>query len=129
VWATIYNGNGKQCKRVRFHYDVDWCKRYKIRGVVIGRHIFFADPPDSIPEWTFRHELEHAYQIMDHGCRKFYWKYFRYQIRYGYHRNPYEVGARAAERIPLTINEDEILCKLKDDWQQSQSVSGLKQIP
>ncbi len=125
MWATIFI-KVERSRRVCFHCDVDWCKRYKIRGVVIGHHIFFADPPDSIPEWTFRHELEHAYQIMREGARKFYWNYFWFQIRLGYHKNPYEIEARAVECIPLTINEEEILWKLKDDWQQLQNASGLK---
>lgn len=125
VWAWV-NTRNLPARRICFHCDVAWMKRYKIRGVVIGSHIFFADPPDSIPAWTFRHELEHAYQIICNGAFKFYFNYFIYQIRYGYKNNPFEIGARAVESMPLTINEEEILCRLKDDWLQLQNASGLK---
>jgi len=99
---------------VEFICDVDWMKRYGVRGVVIGRKIMFAQPAKEIPQWCFRHELEHAYQQIRDGRITFYLKYFYYSLRYGYEDNPYEVEARERSTLPLTENEVEIAWKLRN---------------
>ena len=100
--------------RFEFRTDVDWLKRLGIRGVVIGRRLYFAEPAHLIPEFVFRHELEHAYQQIREGRLRFYLKYLYYSLRYGYEKNPFEVEARERALYPLTAYEDEVLCKLKD---------------
>lgn len=97
-----------------FHTDVDWMKEAGIRGIVLWRHICFKEPAHLIPEWLFRHELEHAYQQIRDGRLRFYLKYIWYAMRYGYERNPYEVEAREKAHTPLTENEERLLWKLRE---------------
>jgi hypothetical protein len=86
----------------------------KVRGVVIGNTMLFAQPAADVPQWLFRHELEHCYQQMRDGRVLFYLKYFYYSLRYGYKFNPYEVEAYARQHDPLTTNEEQLLWKLKE---------------
>ncbi len=44
-----------------------------------------------------QHELQHIAQINELGCLKFMVMYMYYDYKYGYHDNPFEVEARAAE--------------------------------
>ncbi len=97
-----------------FHCDVDWMKRVRCHGVVIGRKILFSMPARDIPQWMFRHEIEHAYQQIREGRVLFYLKYFYYSLRYGYHDNPYEVQAREKQESPLTSSEEQALWKLRE---------------
>ena len=106
----------------KFRCDVDWMKRLKVRGVVIGRNVYFAEPGKDLPQFLFRHELEHAYQQIRYGCFRFYLKYFYYSLRYGYENNPYEVEARSAATTPLTTNEEQLLWKLKGDSGKSKKL-------
>ncbi len=101
-----------------FHCDVDWMKRLNIAGIVMGRHIMFAVPADQISSWLFRHELQHAYQQIEHGRFRFYAKYFYYSLRYGLRNNPYEIEAYARQSIPLTESEETALWKLREDSQK-----------
>lgn len=101
-------------KEIQIHTDVGWMQRSWVKGVVIGRHILFSLPAKDIPQWLFRHELEHAYQIMRYGAFLFYLKYFYYSMRYGYKGNPFEIEAYARQHDPLTTNEEQLLCKLRD---------------
>ncbi len=101
--------------RFNFRCDVDWMKRAKVRGIVIGRNILFAEPAKDVQQFLFRHELEHGYQQMRDGRIKFYLKYFYYTLRYGYDDNPYEVEAREKAVLPLTTNEEQLLWKLRGD--------------
>ena len=66
----------------RFHTDVSWLRSAGIRGVVIGRHIFLADSVDTMKAWVFRHELQHAYQILRDGLFLFYLKYFYFSLSF-----------------------------------------------
>jgi len=92
-------------------------KRTWVRGIVIGRHILFQHPADEIPQWLFRHELEHVYQQMREGVIFFYLKYFYYSLRYGYKNNPFELEAYERQNDPLTTNEEQLLWKLKEGSQ------------
>lgn len=102
-------------KLYRFHCDVDWMKRYRVRGVVAWNHICFSLPADEIPDWLFRHELEHVYQQIREGRLRFYLKYFLFSLRHGYKNNPYEVEAYAKQNDELTTSEEEALWKLRED--------------
>ena len=82
--------------------------------------VMFAQPFDDIPVWLFRHELEHVYQQIRDGRLRFYLKYFYYSVRYGYKKNPYEVEAYERQHDPLTINEEHLIWKLKEDSIKSQ---------
>jgi len=44
-----------------------------------------------------KHEGQHWKQYEQYGLIGFYAKYLYYQMKYGYHDNPMEVEARAAE--------------------------------
>lgn len=101
-------------KTFTFHFDLDWMKRAHVRGIVVGRHICFSLPAADIPEWLFKHELEHAYQQIRDGRVLFYLKYFYYSLRYGYLNNPYEVQAFAAQQLPLQSSEEQALWKLRE---------------
>ncbi len=96
-----------------FVSDVKWMRDAGVRGMVLGHRILFADIPSQIPQRTFRHELQHAYQIMRHGRLRFYVKFFLYSLRHGYHRNPFEEEARAHECDPLTAHEEKLLWNLR----------------
>jgi hypothetical protein len=106
---------------VEIQCDVAWLKRYRVGGIVIWPRMMFSEPAGDIPEWLFRHELQHVYQIVKHGPFLFYLKYFYYSLRYGYHRNPFEVEARASQDIPLTAKERELLWKLRNGSTPQQS--------
>lgn len=47
------------------------------------------------------HEETHFKQIKQDGVLKFCVKYLYYNIRYGYHKNPYEIEACAAALAPF----------------------------
>ena len=101
--------------KFKLHTNVAWLKKAGVRGVVIGYHIYFAEPRWNITGGVFRHELEHAYQILRDGLFLFYLKYFYYSVRYGYKDNPYEIEAREAQKYLLHPDEEELLWTLKDD--------------
>jgi len=88
-------------------------KKYKVGGIVIWPRIMFGAPHHEVPKWLFRHELEHAYQILREGAFLFYLKYFYYSLRYGYRNNPFEVEARNCQHQELTMTEEELLWKLR----------------
>jgi hypothetical protein len=104
-------------KLYKFHCDMDWMKRSRVRGVVIWNHICFSLPAEDIPHWLFRHELEHVYQQIRDGRALFYLKYFYYSLRYGYKKNPYEVEAYAKQDLPLTKTEEDALWRLRESSQ------------
>lgn len=104
-----------------FHFDVDWMKKHRVRGIVIGRRILFSVPATEVDRWIFRHELEHAYQQVREGAFRFYLKYFLYSLRYGYKNNPFEVEAREHQYDELTTYEENLLWKLKENSLRPQS--------
>ena len=70
-------------------------------AVTIGQTAYYSVSKEEVeesPKWI-RHENEHKRQYAREGIPKFLVKYFYYQVRYGYHMNPYEVGARQAEEV------------------------------
>ncbi len=100
--------------QLKFECDVEWMKVHRVRGVVIWPRVMFSEKASDLPTWVFRHELQHAYQIMRDGAFMFYLKYFFYSLRYGYRDNPYEVDAIMHEYLPLTEREELWLWKLKE---------------
>ena len=61
---------------VSIETDVAWMKKLGVSGIVIWPRILFAREAGDLPNWLFRHELEHAYQIIRDGPFRFYLKYF-----------------------------------------------------
>lgn len=114
ICTKIWNG-------VEFHFNVGWMRRNGVRGVVIWPRIMFSERAEDVPRWVFRHELEHAYQVMREGPFRFYLKFFWYSIRYGYKNNPYEVEAREHQYDELTDIEEQILWKSKENSLRSRS--------
>jgi len=104
--------------RLKIRYGVEWMKKQQVRGIVIGRTMMFADAPWDVPEWLFRHEMQHVYQIARLGFVRFYLLYFYYSLRYGYANNPFEVEARKAQTESLTA-EERVLWKLREGSTQS----------
>jgi len=99
---------------INIEFDVDWMKKYRVRGIVMWPNMRFAETAVDVPDWLFRHELEHVYQIMREGPLRFYLKYFYNAVRYGYDDNPYEVEARLRQREPFTESEEQLLWKLRN---------------
>ncbi|NIQ56031.1 MAG: DUF4157 domain-containing protein [Gammaproteobacteria bacterium] len=65
-------------------------------AVTLGRTIVLR-PGVQLGQRLLRHELAHVRQWQAHPW-SFPLRYLVGHLRYGYHRNPFEVEARAAER-------------------------------
>lgn len=108
-------------RQFTFHTDVDWMKKIPLGkghlgGIVLWSHICFAAKAEDIPEWLFRHELEHVYQQIRDGRLRFYLKYFYYSIRYrSYSKNPYEIEAHERQHLPLQESEEQALWNLREN--------------
>lgn len=72
-------------------------------AVALGRTIL-VHPDVRLDERLLRHELAHVAQWRRWPLT-FPFRYIRAHIRHGYHDNPYEVEARAAEAVPDPIGE------------------------
>jgi hypothetical protein len=91
--------------KIRIKYSVGkWFMR-GYRGRVFYPFMFFLDPQDKVPNWLFRHELEHIYQVRRLGWWRFNAKYLYYLARRGYQDNPFEIEARKVEKHKLTAEE------------------------
>lgn len=110
----IVQVSAPRTRRVKIHTDQSWLRNLRVRGVVIGRRVFFADPGKSVPPWLLRHELEHVYQQIRLGVFRFYLKYFWYSLTRGYKQNPFELEAYGRQTIPLSHSEEQLLCKLRE---------------
>jgi len=60
-------------------------------GLTIWPFIFMVNPDDK---GLLAHEMVHIRQQQEGWLIGFYIKYFYYQWKYGYEKNPYEVEAR-----------------------------------
>lgn len=116
--STMARGAVVARRKVKIHCDVDWMKRTWVKGFVLGRHVFFSMPATDVPNWLFRHELEHVYQQMREGVIRFYLKYFAYSLRHGYKKNPFEIQAYKRQHDPLTTTEEQLLWKLREGSQK-----------
>jgi len=77
----------------------------KYGGKVLYPYLLFRDSKDDVTDRLFRHEMEHVYQIRREGVLVFYLVYLWHAIRYGYNSIPYEVAAREASSLLLTVDE------------------------
>ena len=88
------------------HYSVKWLKKYDIRAITIGHHIFYAVSKFEIPSWLRNHEEVHVEQYERYGVFLFL---FFYALDYvmnrlkgmspedAYYYTPFEVEARKGE--------------------------------
>jgi len=72
-----------------------------IGGITIYPFICFKRSKGEVEDYTFRHELEHIYQVQELGWIRFYLTYLWESLRHGYRRNKFEVAARDIEDTPL----------------------------
>lgn len=85
-------------------YNQRWVMALAPKGeprwaITIGQTAYYSCPESEVdPAWR-AHEDEHKRQWRDEGRVVFSLKYLWWQLRYGYRDNPYEVAARAAEKI------------------------------
>jgi len=76
---------------------VDWIlnkisnKSLKIDGLTIGRLIFIRK--NYLDITLLAHELVHVLQYNQIGFFKFIYKYLKYNNKYGYRKNPFEIEA------------------------------------
>lgn len=73
--------------------------REKNFAVTIGQTTYYSCSQSLVDNEWRRHEDCHKAQWRSEGNMKFFFKYFYYNIRYGYINNPYEIEARNAEKI------------------------------
>jgi len=89
----------------------------RVEAIVLWPFMLFAGAKDDYKykHRLLRHELQHAYQIVEHGVIKFYvtylWEYFRNYMQYrdgfiAYREISYELDARDHEYLPM--DEDEL---------------------
>ena len=91
--------------KLRFRYEVSkWLMR-RFRGRVIYPFILFLQEKEDVPDWLFRHELEHIYQIRRMGYIMYHIKYMLLFIKHGYSKHPFELEAIARSADPLTDKE------------------------
>ena len=92
--------------KLRFKYNVPkWLMRGFRGTVMFYPFVLFTNSKEDVPDWLFRHELEHIYQIQRMGLMMFYIKYLFLLIKHGYLFHPFEMEAVQTERIPLTDKE------------------------
>lgn len=60
--------------------------------------VIYIAPGHEQDQRLIRHERKHLEQIERDGRWKFSLKYLWWLVHHGYHNNPYEIEARAAER-------------------------------
>lgn len=94
--------------KIRFRYSVGKWLMGKFRGKVLYPFVCFSDPQDRVPDWLFRHELEHIYQVRRDGWWKFHISYLWQLATVGYQAIQYEIDARRAANTPLTKGEREL---------------------
>ena len=70
--------------------------RYGYAAIAMPWRVVYALPGHESAR-LLRHEAKHFEQMDRDGTVVFLVKYFWWLARYGYHLNPYEIEARAAE--------------------------------
>ena len=80
----------KQNWTPKIHYNQFWVPN-EFGAMVFGHHIFTGQP--RLSQWVIDHEVAHTHQYKDTGFWKYLYLYFRYNRKYGYWRNPFEIAA------------------------------------
>jgi len=81
------------------------------RGRIFYPFLLFRDTKAACPDWIFRHELQHAYDIRHDGYIRYHISYWWQHWRKGYENVSFEINARKAESFPLTKAEYRIKMK------------------
>ena len=75
-------------------------------GIVLWPFVFMRPyPTETQNKILFRHELQHCYQIKQHGVVRFYVRHLWLFMKHGYWNHPDEIEAREAQLKPLTATE------------------------
>lgn len=91
--------------KIRPVYNFILLRKSWIGGIVIYPFIFFKRRREEVSDTLFRHEMQHVYQIEEHGWLKYYISYLWESMRHGYEGNKYEIEAEAVKNQPLTPYE------------------------
>lgn len=80
----------KDIKSVRVRYN-HFIPLPGFTAMMMFGRIYARRSCGDVDEGVIRHELIHAAQAYDcGGWMKYYWKYIRYFLSFGYSRNPFE---------------------------------------
>lgn len=74
-----------------------WLKVTGYAGITLPPFGIFIVSERINDERLIRHEQVHWQQAQKLGVARFYVQYLWFNLRYGYHNNPMEIEARAAE--------------------------------
>lgn len=74
-----------------------WLKLTGYAGITLPPFGIFIVSERINDERLIRHEQVHWQQAQKLGVVRFYVQYLWFNLRYGYHNNPMEIEARAAE--------------------------------
>lgn len=74
-----------------------WLNWWRFDGIALPPFGVFIRAEKMADERLRRHEGAHWAQAQRMGAVRFYATYIWYTLRYGYHANPLELEARAAE--------------------------------
>ena len=74
-----------------------WLNRWRFDGIALYPRAIYVRAERLHDERLIRHEQAHWAQAQRMGALRFYITYIWYTLRYGYHANPFELEARAAE--------------------------------
>jgi len=94
--------------KLRIRYDVGKWLMGRFYGKVIYPFVLFRKPKRDVPNWLFRHEMEHVYQVRRMGWFTFHFTYLIHAIRYGYENIPVEVEASRVQNKKLTKAEQKL---------------------
>jgi hypothetical protein len=76
-----------------------WLTARRVRAITLPPFGIYALKGSVEDEALASHERVHWQQYQRMGCIGFYIRYFWYQVRYGYDRNPMEIEARSISGI------------------------------
>lgn len=91
--------------KLHFRYSVSKLLMGKWWGKCWYPFVLFSKSREDVPDWLFRHEMEHVYQVRRMGWWKFYTQYIYLAMQLGYKKHPFEIEATERQNDPLTKNE------------------------
>jgi len=93
-------------------------KLIRVNGITVYPYILLRDEPKNVKKHTYKHELQHCYQVEEIGWFSFYISYLLYYLAgllryesnyYAYQKIPYEVEAYDIEETSINNKDNEIL--------------------
>lgn len=94
--------------KLRIKYEIGNWIMWGYGGRVLYPFILFKHKQKDVPDWLFRHEMQHIYQIKKLGWWKFHLIYFWYLAKGGYNNHPFEIEAKKHQHIALTNYEKDL---------------------